>query len=146
MPLASSCLESVGSSLYVKPHHGWGWRRIDDPSLTLDYAVIDTAGGFSFTVVEIASWRGELRHIIGTVQSPHPFFAGCWISCATMHEGTFDFRDALCLRYDLSIGPSHPVGEWPEVASGSSIYGGYGTVGESQAAVEQFFARMTLPT
>jgi len=146
MPLAVSCLQSIGSALYVKPYHGWGWHRIDEPSLTLDYAAIDAAGGFSFTVAEITSWRGELRHIIGRVQSPHPLFASCWISGAVMHEGTFDFREALCLRYDLSIGPSRPEGEWPEVASGSPIYGGYGTVGESQAIVEHFFANVTLPT
>jgi len=59
--------------------------------------------------------------------STHPLFATFWISGAVMQEGTFDFHSALCLHYDLSIGPSPPVGEWPEVVSGSPIYGGYGT-------------------
>jgi hypothetical protein len=142
MPLAPSCLDFVGAQLYVRPYHGWGWRRVDDSSVLFDYAAIEQAGGFSFTVAEILPWRGELRHITGTIQTQHSLFAGCWISCALMQEGTSDFQSRLCLRYDLSIGSSRPVGDWPEVASGSPIYGGYGTVGDSQAAVERFFANM----
>ena len=145
MPLASSCLESIGSPIYVRPYHGWGWRRDDDPSVVLNYAVIDEAGGFSFTVADIGSWGGELRHVIGRVSSAHSLFAGCWIACAVMHVGTFDFRKALCLRYDLSIGLSAPVGEWPKVASGSPIYGGYGTLGESQEVVDHFMASLSGP-
>jgi hypothetical protein len=103
MPLAPSCLDFVGAQLYVQPYHGWGWRRFDDSSVIFDYAAIEQAGGFSFTVAGILAWRGELRHITGTIQTEHPLFAGCWISCALMQKGTFDFQSRLCLRYDFRL-------------------------------------------
>lgn len=146
MPLAASCLQFVGSLLYVRPGYGWGWRRSDDTTAALDYAQVEAAGGFFLAVKQITSSDGELRHVIGRVLPPHSLFADCWAACAVMLVGTFDFHEHLCLRYDLSIGPTPPTGEWPEVVSGGPIYGGYGTIAATDECIEQFLANATQKT
>jgi hypothetical protein len=145
MPLASSCLRFVGASLYVKPGYGWGWSRGDDPAATVDYGAIEVAGGFIITVAEITPYLGELRHILGRVHSPHPLLAGYWISAVVMIEGTFDFERALCLRYDLTIGPKRPATAQPQDFTGSPLYIGSGIIADSPDSVEQFMLSMLPP-
>ena len=84
----------------------------------------------------------ELRHLIGRVQSQHYLFAGLWITCAVMQTGTFDFRERLCMRYDLSFGLLRPEGEWP-LAGGTPRWTGYGVVAESERIIDEYFAGLT---
>ena len=139
MPLDPSCSQFIGRTLVVKPLHGWGWRRDDEPLGPSEFAPIDEAGIIAFRILELFEWRGELRHLIGRVESAHCLFAGMWITCAVMHAGTIDFQERLCMRYDLSFGPSPPNGEWP-LPGGTPRYEGYGVVAESEDRIDQYLA------
>jgi hypothetical protein len=142
MPLDQSCTKYAGETLVVKPLHGWGWRS-DDPAFGYDdYGPIDAAGSITFRVSEFLEWRGELRHVIGSVESQHFLFTGLWITCAVMQTGVFDFRERLCLRYDLSFGPLSPAGEWP-LAAGSPRWEGYGVIAESEQIIDAHLASLT---
>ena len=141
MPLDPSCAEFVGRVLVVRPVYGWGWRSDARALGPDDFGPIDAEGSIAFRVSELLDWRGELRHIIGRVESPHSLFAGLWITCAVMRAGMFDFVERICLRYDLSFGPLPPEGEWP-LATGSPRYEGYGVVAESAQIIEDYFASL----
>jgi hypothetical protein len=142
MPLDPSCSQFIGRTLVVKPLHGWGWHRDDQPIGPSEFAPIDEAGVIAFRALELLDWRGELRHLIGKIESAHYLFAGLWITCAVMQTGTFDFHERLCIRYDLSFGPSRPDGNWP-LAAGTPRYEGYGVVAESEQIINEYFASLT---
>jgi hypothetical protein len=142
MPLDQSCTEFIERTLVVKPLHGWGWRRDDQPLGPDEFAPIDAAGIVTFRVSDVLEWRGELRHVIGRVESEHYLFSGLWLTCAVMLVGTWDFRERLCMRYDLSFGPSRPQGEWP-LAGGIPRHEGYGVVAESAQIINEYFAGLT---
>jgi hypothetical protein len=129
----------------VKPGYGWGWSRGDDSAATVDYGAIEAAGGFSISVAEITSYLGELRHVLGRVHSEHPLFSDYWISAVVMIEGTFDFERALCLRYDLIIGPARPTAAEPPKFSGSPIYIGSGIIADSRESVDKFMLSLLPP-
>jgi hypothetical protein len=61
-----------------------------------------------------------------------------------MLTGTFDFRERLCLRYDLSLGPLPPTGEWP-LAGGTPRWEGFGVVAESEKMIDEYLARLSKP-
>ena len=141
MPLDQSCRKFIERTLVVKPLHGWGWHRDGQPLAPDEFAPIDAAGSVTFRVSDVLEWRGELRHVIGRVESKHGLFSGLWITCAVMHVGTWDFQKRLCLRYDLSFGPSPPEGEWP-LAGGIPRHEGHGVVAESEQIIDEYFARL----
>jgi hypothetical protein len=126
----------------VKPVYGWGWQSDDSAFGYDDYAPIDATGAFKFRVSGFLEWEDELRHILGRVESNHYLFAGLWITCAVMHRGLFDFRERICLRYDLSFGPLPPEGEWPH-ATGSPRWEGHGIVAESEQIITDYLANLT---
>lgn len=142
MPLDPSCAQFVGRTLVIKPKYGWGWHLDSEPLGPSEFTPIEAAGMITFQVMELLHWRGELRHIVGRVESPHYLFGGLWVTCAVMQTGTFDFRERLCHRYDLSFGPLPPEGEWP-LAAGSPRHEGYGVVAESADVVHDYFASFT---
>ena len=142
MPLDRSCTGFRGRTLVVKPLHGWGWHRDDQPLGPDEFAPIDAAGSVTFRASDFLQWHGELRHLIGRVESEHYLFAGLWITCAVMQTGTFDFRERLCMRYDLSFGPLLPEGEWP-LAGGSPRWEGYGIVAEAKQIIDEYLASLT---
>ena len=144
--LDQSCTKHAGSTLVLKPLHGWGWWRDNQQLGTDEYARIEAAGSVIFRVVEFVESHGELRHIIGRVEGQHDIFAGLWITCAVMQTGTFDFRHKLCMRYDTSLGPLAPQGRWP-LAGGSPRWEGYGgIVGESEQFIDEYLAILTQGT
>ena len=96
----------------------------------------------TFRASDFLQWHGELRHLIGRVESEHYLFAGLWITCAVMQTGTFDFRERLCMRYDLSFSPLLPEGEWP-LAGGSPRWEGYGIVAEAKQIIDEYLASLT---
>jgi hypothetical protein len=131
--------EYVGTLVCVRPIYGWGWHRIDDPSATVDYAQIHSAGSFKVKIEEVFSFDGELRGITGQIHTPgHPFDEYLAV-CGTMHAGEYNLRDRLCIRWDLEIGRGQPQGEWPQINSGGPIWGGYGIVAESEAMIDRWF-------
>ena len=72
-------------------------------------------------------------------------FSGYWISAVVMIEGMFDFERALCLRYDLTIGPTRPATGLPQDFSGSPIYIGSGILADSRDSVDQFMLSLSPP-
>ncbi len=51
----------VGKWLCVRPTNGWGWNRLDDLSLLVEYEPIQRAGDFSVFVQSFFCFGGELR-------------------------------------------------------------------------------------
>jgi hypothetical protein len=144
MPLDQSCTKHVGETLVLKPTYGWGWRRDGAAIRPDDFAPIDAAGIVTFRASDFLLWDGELRHVIGRIESRDQLFSGLWVTCAVMLTGKFDFREGLCLRYDLSLGPFPPTGEWP-LAGGTPRWEGFGVVAESEKMIDEYLASLSKP-
>ena len=131
----------VGVLLYFKPGYGWGWHRTDGDAapVLFDYEIVDRAGPFHIRVNRFFSFRSDLRGIVGRVEQGDHFLHGYWLSCADMLGGEHDFAERLSLRYDLSIGPIEPSGDWPLVQNCSPIYGGYGILADDESSINRYW-------
>lgn len=131
--------EYVGRWLCVRPTYGWGWHRVDDASIRVEYEPISRAGDFSVLVESFFSFRGELRGITGRV-GDRGLFAGRYVVAGTMHGGDHDLCNHLCLRWDLELGAGAPDSdEWPRLAQDSSVWGGHGIIAESGAIIDDYY-------
>jgi hypothetical protein len=141
MPLDPSCAQFINRTLVVKPTYGWGWHCDTEPLGPSEFAPIDAAGIITFRALELLECTASFD-TSSAESRVHYLFAGFWITCAVMQTGTFDFRESICLRYDLSFGPSPPEGEWP-LAGGKPRHAGYGVVAESGPIIDDYFASLS---
>ena len=126
--------------LCVRPIYGWGWNRLDDLSLPVDYQHIQRVGDFSVFVESFFSFVGELRGITGRVREGDGIFAGYHVIAGTMQVGDYDLRRRLCLRWDLELGAVAPgTEEWPRLAHAGPVWGGHGIVAESGAVIDDYY-------
>ena len=130
----------VGGLLYLKPGYSWGWHRADGSAapVLFDCEIVDRAGPFHIRVNRFFSFRNDLRRVVGRVEQEGHFLHGYCLSCVDMLGGAHDFTDRLSMRYDLSIGPIEPFGDWPLVQNCSPIYGGYGVLAEDEDAANRY--------
>ena len=130
-----------GTLLYLKPGYGWGWHCAigDGEPAPLDHAVIGRAGPFHIRVNRFFAFRNDLRGVVGRIEQEGHFLHGCWLSCADVLGGKHDFTERLSMRYDLSIGPIEPSGEWPLARDCSPIYSGYGILADDENSINRYW-------
>jgi hypothetical protein len=130
----------VGKWLCVRPTYGWGWNRLDDLSLLVEYESIQRAGDFSVFVQSFFFFGGGLRGITGRVREGDGIFGGYRVIAGTMHVGDYDLRGRLCIRWDLELGAGAlSPEEWPRLTVDGPVLGGHGIVAESGAAIDDYY-------
>lgn len=143
MPLLITPADYLGTLLYVEPRYGWGWHGSNNKTI-VDYIPIQEAGGFLIRVVRFYHFKGELRGLIGKVESAGHLLDDLWIICGAMLNGSFNLTDTLCSRYDLELGRVAPSSaEWPMYGSEDRTYEGYGVLAESRSHYESWSRSIT---
>ena len=130
MGLEISTLEYRGRQVVVKPVYGWGWSRLDAPETPVPAEVNGVPSPFRARIHEFFGFNRELRGVVARIEEPYHIYDGLWTVFYTRVGGTLDFTERLPYC-NIEIGVGAPIGEWPEIVSGSPRIGGYCFVGES---------------
>ena len=141
MGLDLSAEKYRGNLIAVKPVYGWGWSRLDVPDLPVPAQINGVPHAFHCRIQHFFSFHDELRGAVAVIEEPGHIYDGLWVVFSTRAIGSHDLVNNLPYC-DIHIGSDAPVGEWPEIVSGSPIVNGYGYVGESLGDIEENDARM----
>jgi hypothetical protein len=135
-----------GNLVIVKPVYGWGWAHLDTPEIPVPAQINGVPYPFSCRIQHFFYWQNELRGAVAEIEEPDRIYDRLQLIFSPRVTGTHNFINQLAYC-DIQIGSVAPVGEWPEIISGSPIINGYGFVGESLEHIESFIiSNSQLPT